>query len=459
MPVTVHSSKWPPLLVLAALAALAGCEKKEAPRAAPQPVEVAALAVHPALVPIAFEFVGQTESSQQVEIRARVDGFLEKRSYVEGSVVKPGQTLFLIDRKPFEAQLAAARAELEQQKARLATARANLARVKPLAAQNALSQKDLDDAVGNEQGAAAAVEAADAKVTDAKLKLGYTTISSPLSGLSSFAKVQDGAYVNPQNSLLTYVARLDPMRVNFSISENELLRAREEISKRSLQAAERDHYTVEVQLADGTIFPYQGRITFTDASFNQDTGTFLIRAEIPNPKSELRPGQFVRARVLGFTRPNAIIIPQRAVLTGPRGQFVWVVGKDGKAEARNVEAGDWLGDNWLVSSGLADNDRVIVDGVIKMAPGVPLKVAEAPPIKMPALASKLSASAAAQAQAVSPAGVSGPPASPLPSPPASGMTSDASPGSGAERPLAQASHGGKAPPKASRNHAIQQAAR
>jgi membrane fusion protein (multidrug efflux system) len=443
-------------VALAVLAALAACEKKEAPRAAPQPVDVAALTVHPALVPIAFEFVGQTESSQQVEIRARVDGFLEKRSYVEGSVVKPGQTMFMIDSKPFEAELAAARAELEQQKARLATARANLARVKPLAAQNALSQKDLDDAIGNEQGAAAAVEAADAKVTDAKLKLGYTTISSPLAGLSSFAKVQTGAYVNPQNSLLTYVARLDPMRVNFSISENELLRARDEISRRSLQAADRDHYLVEVQLADGSIFPYQGRITFTDASFNQDTGTFLIRAEIPNPKSELRPGQFVRARVLGFTRPNAIIVPQRAVLTGPRGQFVWVVGKDGKAEARPVEAGDWLGDNWLVSSGLADGDRVVVDGVIRMAPGVPLKVTEAPQIKLPALASKLPASAAA---GQAPAGDAGPlPASPLPAPAAS--TSAAAPrtDAGPSVALADSSHTGK-PHARSRHHANEQAAR
>src|SRR5262249_46480000 len=161
---------------------------------------------------------------------------------------------------------------LDQQKARLVTARANLARVKPLAAQNALSQKDLDDATGQEQAAAAAVEAANAKVTDANLKLGYTTISSPVGGLSSFAKGQDGAYVNPQNNLLTYVAKLDPMRVNFSLSENELLRARGEIKDQTLRAAARDNYVVEIQLADGSIFPYQGRITFADAAFNQETG-------------------------------------------------------------------------------------------------------------------------------------------------------------------------------------------
>ncbi len=384
-----------PLLVLA----LAACSKQEVARPAPAPADVVALTVHAAEVPIAYEFVGQTESSQQVEIRARVEGFLEKRVYTEGAVVKPGQKLFLMDAKPFQAQLQAARGELEQQKARLVTARANLARVKPLAAQNALSQKDLDDATGQAEAAAAAVEAAGAKVTDASLKLGYTTISSPVGGLSSFAKVQEGAYVNPQNNLLTYVAKLDPMRVNFSLSENELLRAKGEIKDQTLKAAPHDRYVVEVQLADGSIFPYQGRITFTDASFNQDTGTFLIRAEIPNPKSELRPGQFVRARVLGFTRPKTIILPQRAVQTSPRGQFVWVVGKDGKAEQRTVEAGDWLGDNWMVSNGLNDGEKVVLDGVLKVAPGVPLKVTEAPPIKLPTLASKLGPASPAAAEA------------------------------------------------------------
>jgi membrane fusion protein (multidrug efflux system) len=394
-------NRWPAFgsALLLLLLALAGCSKQEAARPAPAPADVTALTVHEAEVPIAFEFVGQTESSQQVEIRARVEGFLEKRVYTEGAVVKPGQKLFLMDAKPFEAQLLAAKGELEQQKARLVTARANLARVKPLAAQNALSQKDLDDATGQEEAAAAAVEAAGAKVTDASLKLGYTTISSPVGGLSSFAKVQDGAYVNTQNNLLTYVAKLDPMRVNFSLSENELLRARGEIKDEKLKPAPGGKSVVEIQLADGSIFPFQGRITFADASFNQDTGTFLIRAEIPNPKSELRPGQFVRARVLGFARPKTIVLPQRAVQTSPRGQFVWIVGKDGKAEQRSVEAGDWLGDNWMVQTGLADGEKVVVDGMLKLAPGVPLKVTEAPPIKIPALASKLGSPAATPAAA------------------------------------------------------------
>ena len=168
-----------------------------------------------------YEFVGETQSSQQVEIRARVSGFLEQRLYTEGAMVKTGQVMFRMDQKPFKAALDAAQAELAQQQARLTTARSNLARVRPLAAKNALSQKDLDESVGQEQAAAAAVEAAKANVTNAKLNLGYTTISSPVDGLSSYAKKQVGSYIDASNSLLTYVAKLDPIWINFSLSENE----------------------------------------------------------------------------------------------------------------------------------------------------------------------------------------------------------------------------------------------
>jgi len=383
------------MLLLAAAALATACSKPPPAAAPPAPADVAALTVAPQEVPVMFEFVGQTESSQQVEIRARVDGFLEKRVYTEGAAVKAGQVMFLIDRKPFDANLAAANAELAQQQARLTTARANLTRVKPLVADRALSARDLDDATGQEQAAAAAVEAAKAKVTDAKLNAGYATITSPVSGLSSFAKVQDGAYVNAQNSLLTYVAKLDPMRVNFSLSENEALRVRAETAKGLLKGADRGHYTVTIKMADGSIYPSPGRITFADAAFSQDTGTFLLRAELPNPKGELHPGQFVRVQVFGFTRPNSIVLPQRAVQQGPRGFFVWLVDKDNKAAQREVEAGEWLGDNWLVSSGLKSGDRVVVDGVMRLAPGVPVKATAAPAVAIPTLAEMQSVAASA----------------------------------------------------------------
>ncbi|MGR4869511.1 efflux RND transporter periplasmic adaptor subunit [Variovorax sp. LARHSF232] len=362
---------------------MAACSKQESTAPAAQPADVSALTVKAQTVPVTFEFVGQTESSQQVEIRARVSGFLEKRVYTEGSFVKPGQVLFTMDAKPFQADLQAAKSELAQQQARLTTARANLNRVKPLVADNALSVKDLDDSTGQEQSAAAAVEAARAKVTESELKLGYTTITSPLAGLSSFAKIQDGAYVSPGNSLLTYVARLDPMRVNFSLSENESLRKKDEIARGILKAAPNDNYLVEVVLADGSVFPHRGRITFADASFSQETGTFLLRAELPNADGQLRPGQFVRVNVIGFTRPNSIVVPQRAVIEGPKGPFVWVVDPEGKAQQRHVEAGDWLGDQWLVSSGLKDGDKVVVDGFMRLAPGLPVKAKDVPAEPLP----------------------------------------------------------------------------
>jgi len=356
------------------------------------------MVVVPQDAPVTPEFVGQTESSQQVEVRARVSGFLEKRVYTEGATVKAGQTLFIMDRKPFEAALQAANAELAQQQARLAVARQNLARVKPLAAQNALSQKDLDDAVGQEQTAAASVEAAKAKVTDAQLNLGYCTIAAPVTGLSSFAKLQEGSYVDVSNSLLTYVAKLDPMRVNFSLSENEVLRFREERTRGVLKTPPAEAFEVEIVLADGSVFPGRGRLTFSDAAYSQDTGTFLVRAEIPNKEGVLRPGQFVRVRLIGATRPGSFVIPQRAVMQGPRGAYVWLVDKEGKAEQRAVVTGGWVGDDWLIQNGLRANEALIVDGTLKLAPGVPVKAIKTIAPGAPSAASAPAAAAAAQAK-------------------------------------------------------------
>ena len=337
-------------------------------------------------MPVSFEYVGQTQSSRQVQIVARVAGFLEKRAYTEGSLVGAGQLMFVQDPKPFEASLDAAKAALAQQEARLQTAKDNLARVRPLVALNALSKKDLDDATGAEQAAQAAVDAARANVDQAKLNLGYTRIASPVTGLSSFAKVQDGAYVSTENSLLTYVEQVDPIYVNFSISENDLLKLRADNAAGRLRLPPREDYVVEVVLADGSLFPGNGRITFTNADFNQKTGTYLLRATIPNAKAELRPGQFVRVRVSGAVRPNAITVPQQAVLQGAKGHFVVVVDKESKAEMRPVEVGSWYGDAWFIDRGLKAGDVVVVDGMVRLAPGVPVNAgtAKAAPAPGPA---------------------------------------------------------------------------
>ncbi|MDN0082616.1 efflux RND transporter periplasmic adaptor subunit [Crenobacter sp. SG2305] len=362
------------MLLVAALPLFSGCKKPAEAPAMGAP-EVTVMTVLNRDTPVTFEFTAQTQSSHEVQIRARVDGFLDKRTYIEGDIVKAGQTMFLMDRKPFEAALETAKGQLAQQQARLQVAKANLARVRPLAAQNALSKKDLDDAIGNEQQAAAAVLAAQGQVETAQLNLSYTTIISPLNGLSSFARQQDGSYVTAAaTGLLTYVYQLDPMWVNFSVSENELLRYRDQINAGQLRFPKDNEFVVSVVLADGSVFPNLGRINFTNPAFSTETGTFLVRAVFANPKGTLRPGQFVRARVAGATRPNAILVPQRAVLQGAKSHFVWVVGKDSKAQQRVVEVGDWHGDDWFITDGLKAGERVVVDGAVRVVANMPLKI-------------------------------------------------------------------------------------
>jgi membrane fusion protein (multidrug efflux system) len=376
------------VLACVVLILCAGCHKPATLPAAP-PIEVSVMTVEPHDTPVDFEFTAQTQSSREVEIRARVDGFLDKRAYTEGQLVHTGQILFLMDPKPFEAALQTAKGQLAQQQARLYVTKANLARVIPLAKQNALSQKDLDDATGNEMQAEAAVIAAKGEVQTAELNLGYTTIKSPLDGLSSFARQQDGSYVTASASgLLTYIYQLDPMWVNFSISENELLRYRDQIRKKQLVFPANNDFEVAVELADGTLFPSRGHINFTNPAFNTQTGTFLVRASFANPTGSLRPGQFVKARVSGAIRPNAILVPQRAVLQGAKSHFVWVVDNESKAHERVVETGEWHGDDWFITDGLLPGDRVVVDGAIRVIEDKPLKIVGSPssPASQPAAA-------------------------------------------------------------------------
>ena len=321
-------------------------------------------------VPVVFEYVAQTQSSHLVNIQARVSGFLDKRMYTEGAVVKDGQILFQMDPKPFQVQLNQAKAALAKQEAAMQTASLDLARVKPLTEQNALSQKDLDDARGRYLSTAAAVAQAQAQVDSAELNLSYTTIRSPVNGISSSARQTDGTYINPQNSLLTTVAVLSPMWVNFSISENEMQEYRQQMAKELLRPPPDHEYQVEIVLVGGSVFPYRGRMTFAEPSYNPQTGTFLIRVSVKNPKGILRPNQYVRVRLIGAIRPNAILVPQRAVQQGSKGQFVWVVGKDGKVEERPVTVGEWHGNDWFIFEGLNAGEQVVVDGGLTLRPGV-----------------------------------------------------------------------------------------
>jgi membrane fusion protein (multidrug efflux system) len=367
-------------LVLLGLAVLHGCDRKAETAAARTPIQISALTVAPRDVPVRFEYVGQTESSHLVEIRARIDGYLEKRLYKEGGLVRAGEVMFLMDRRPFEAALQKARGQLAVQEAKLANAAVNLARFRPLAAKDAVSQKALDDAAAQEQEARAAVQAAQAAVREAELNLSYTVITSPVTGLSSQAAKQEGSYITGgAGGFLTTVARIDPIRVNFSISENEWLKFRNEVAQGRLILPSTEDFEIEVVLADGSVFSKTGRVSFSEPSYSRDTGTFLVRAELPNPGELLRPGQFVRVRMLGAVRPHAVLVPRRAVLQGAQGPFVWAVNTEEKAEFRMVALGDWHGEDIFVTAGLQAGDRIAVDGIIKLAAGVPVKIAEPAP--------------------------------------------------------------------------------
>ena len=375
----------PTVAVITLAALIAGCSKEEPkPQQQQRPApEVVVQTVAPRDIPFTPTFVAQTESSQQVNIVARVSGFLDKIAYQEGDFVKEGQLLFQLDPKPFQAQLEAARGELQSQQARFTTSQANLGRVKPLAQENALSQADLDKAQGEFDSAKAAVFSAQAKVREAELNLGYATIRSPVNGLASRSQQRQGAFINSmsESANLTYVAAVHPIWVNFSVSQNQTAKWRNEVAAKRLIMPKDNQYEVDLVMSDGTQYPYRGRISFADPSFSQDTGSFMVRAVLPNPNMELRPGMFVTAYVIGAIRPNAIVVPQLAVQQGPNGHLVYAVKEDGTAEIRPVVVGDYFGEKDIVIlTGLAAGDRVVVEGVLKVVPGQPVKATEAKPV-------------------------------------------------------------------------------
>ncbi len=366
------------LWTIAASVGLVACDKAPVTPAETRPApQVRVAAVQPRDIPFTLSFTAQTESSRQVNIVARVPGFLDRIAYQEGELIKSGQLMFELDKKPFQAQLEAARGALQSQQARFATAESNLARVKPLAAQNALSQSDLDKAQGEFDAAKAAVYSAQATVTQAELNLSYATIRSPLTGVAGRALQRQGAFVNStaESANLTYVAAVDPIWVTFSVSQNQAARWTDE-TRRGLVVPPKNHaYEVDLVLPDGTAFPQRGRISFADPSFSADTGSFQVRAVLPNPKLELRPGMFVTAFLRGATRPNAIVVPQLAVQQGANGHSVYVINAEGIAELRPVIVGDYFGDKDIViNSGLHGGDRVVTEGLLKVVPGQPVQV-------------------------------------------------------------------------------------
>ena len=308
--------------------------------------------------------------------------------------MKAGQVLFVIDPKPLAAQAAALEADLVRAQALKAQSDREVARLNPLAEKRAVGQKEADDAMSNAELAAASVKAAQAKLDEVKLSLGYTRVAAPIGGLSSRAPKSEGSLVTANETLLTTISQSNPIWIPFAISENEQLSLNRAVSEGRLTLPKDNAYDVTVKLADGTTIPRRGRINFADTRINPSTGTFEMRAEVPNSDGVLKPGQFVRVSLAGAVRNNALTVPQVAVQDGAQGKFVYVADrdKDGKdvAAARPVTLGDWVsvaGINlWVVETGLKAGDRVIVDGLSKLHPGAPIKLGGAGPPAVPGAA-------------------------------------------------------------------------
>ncbi|MCC6128183.1 MAG: efflux RND transporter periplasmic adaptor subunit [Chlamydiae bacterium] len=351
---------------------LVSCEKPVKKEMGPVPVSV--IRVEPQTIPADFEYIGVGQSSHIVEIRARVEGYLESIDYREGSMVQKGDLLFVLDQRPFQATVDSALGTLERQKAVLWNAQQVKNRMVPLYSQHAVSQRDLDDAIARELAASANVQTAAADLNQAQLNLGFASILAPVTALSSQAKYREGALINPgSENLLTTLYVVDPIWVNFSISESDILKIKRNVANKKLAWPKEMNFQVEAILSDGTILPGEGLIDFTNPALQQSTGTMLIRAVLPNPKLLIYPGQFVRAVVKGAMRPDAILVPQTAVQQGDPGTFVYVV-EGGKAVMRPVVAGDWYQDSWIIDSGLSSGDLVITQGVNRVQNHTPVAI-------------------------------------------------------------------------------------
>jgi membrane fusion protein (multidrug efflux system) len=338
--------------------------------------------VQPRDVPVTYEYTAQTAGYREVEVRARVNGILLKRNYKEGAPVKKGDSLFLVDPAPFQVALSRAEADLSVAEARLAQSKRDQARLKPVLEAKAVSQKEYDDALSGAQVAEAEVKSARARVNEARLNMEYTRVEAPISGYASRAIVSEGSLVSGPNVLLTTVTQVDPMYVIFGIPDREYLALRRDAEAGRLKLPDNGRFKTSVKLADGSVYARTGSINFTDVRVNTQTGTSEARAEFPNPSSLLRAGEFVRVTLQGALRPNAIVVPQRAVLESPKGKYVYVVGAESKAEPRPVEVGEWAPpDGWIINSGLKPGERVVVDGVMKlqlMGPaGGPVQIGDA----------------------------------------------------------------------------------
>lgn len=351
------------LVIAVGTVLLAACGK-EAPQQAPPPPEVAVQTVERNPVPLDLTYTARTVGSREVEVRARVGGIVMKRRYEEGSRVKQGQPMFLIDPEPVRARLASARAEVAVAKARLEEARRQKDRVLPLFEKNAVSQSRRDEVMSAFEVAQANYAAADSQLRMAQLDLEYTDVRAPISGLTSREVLSEGSLVSTEqaSSLLTKIVQVDPLYVEFSVPEAEAALIRATLAPANAAAAP----TVKLLLESGKEYPDVAKVTFVDNAVDVSSGTVRVRAVLKNPEAQLIPGQFIRARVEGVMLGNVVAVPRKAVMSSAQGQFMWVVNGEQKAEFRPVQVGRAMANNIVITEGLAPGDRFIVEGVMKV---------------------------------------------------------------------------------------------
>jgi membrane fusion protein (multidrug efflux system) len=359
------------VVVVAATSALTACGKKETVTVAPP--EVLVIEAPTRDVPVYREWLGTFDGSEDAEIKAHVTGYLIKRDYQEGTLVKKGDLLFEIDPRPFEAALAEAKSELEGARATQAASQIEVDRSKALVEQHAMPEKEYTNKKGLNDANIAKVAALEAKVQEAQLNVDFCKVTSPVEGIAAVARAQVGDLVGPANvATLTTVDTLDPMKVVLPISENDYFAASQRIQESMSKPFDQRGDSTEVFLADGSLFPHKARLLSVDLQEKASTGTILVTALLSNPGSVLRPGFFARARIVAQTLKDAVVVPQRAVYEVQGSYQLGIIGADGKAEIRPVKVGPRVGSDWVITSGLKPGEKVVVEGLQKIKAGTPV---------------------------------------------------------------------------------------
>ena len=358
------------------MAMITGCAPEEAPETPPLP-QVEIITVTEQTVPDEPEFIGRTEAFRPVEIRSQVSGIIKKIYFTEGRNVNKDDKLYLIDPTPFNAAYQATKANVAQQRARLVQVKQNLARVKPLLEEQAVSQKDVDDAVADVLSAEAALDAAKNDMVKAKFDLDNSVIVAPVKGRIGRSNFYEGQLISAQTTLLNTIDQLDPMYVSINVPESYILRRRKELAEKKVERPDLFQLKGVMTFADGSVYPEEGTLDFAAVQIRAETGTLQGRFTFPNRtgnyypgQSDFLPGQFVTIRLKGYMRPHAILIPQRAIQHGAKGSFVYVVDGENKIELRPVTASMWYNKDWLIESGVNPGERIVVAGFHRVQPGV-----------------------------------------------------------------------------------------